>query len=90
MLIRKTVASNEGKSKKLLPKYSGPYAVKEILDHDRYLVTDLEGSTRSQKTYSGVHPVDKLKRYTLAETNGDETSDADTLASNTNHVTSSD
>lgn len=75
VLVRRSIANNDGKSKKLLPKFSGPYIVKKVLDHDRYLVTDLPGAKRSQKVYTGVYPVDKLKMYIVAESSNDESSD---------------
>ncbi|KAG5318838.1 RTXE polymerase, partial [Pseudoatta argentina] len=31
-------------NKKLLPKFKGPYVVKAVLDYDRYIVTDVDGS----------------------------------------------
>ncbi|XP_064211658.1 uncharacterized protein LOC103313554 isoform X2 [Tribolium castaneum] len=73
VLVRTTRASNEGKSRKLLPKYSGPYRIQKVLDYDRYVVTDMPGATRSQKRYEGVHSVDKLRHYVVATTSGDET-----------------
>ncbi|XP_064211389.1 uncharacterized protein LOC135265578 [Tribolium castaneum] len=75
VLVRTTRASNEGKSRKLLPKYSGPYRIQKVLDYDRYVVTDMPGATRSQKRYEGVHSVDKLRHYVVATTSGDETMD---------------
>jgi hypothetical protein len=53
VLIRKVIPTNDGKSKKLLQKYSGPYEIKKILDSDRFLITDIPGATRSQKFYEG-------------------------------------
>ena len=53
------------KSKKLLPKFSGPYLIVETLSHDRYVVEDLLGTHRSQKFYRGIVPVDNLKPYVL-------------------------
>ncbi|KAJ8953799.1 hypothetical protein NQ318_006646 [Aromia moschata] len=72
VLIRKTIGTNDGKSRKLLPKFSGPYVITKILDHDRYVVKDLPGSTRSQKPYEGVIAIDKLKPYDTALESDDE------------------
>ncbi|XP_044265801.1 uncharacterized protein LOC123012082 [Tribolium madens] len=63
VLVRKVLPSNDDKSKKLLPKYSGPYVITKVLPHDRYVIEDLPGAQRAQKFYSGVCPVDKLKPY---------------------------
>ncbi|KAJ8937624.1 hypothetical protein NQ318_003741 [Aromia moschata] len=72
VLIRKTIGTNDGKSRKLLPKFSGPYVITKILDHDRYVVKDLPGSTKSQKPYEGVIAIDKLKPYDTALESDDE------------------
>jgi hypothetical protein len=63
VLVRKAPSTNDGKSKKLLPKYSGPYEIKKILDADRFVVSDVSGSTRSRRPYEGVVSGDKLKSY---------------------------
>jgi hypothetical protein len=59
VLVRKAVPTNDGKSKKLLQKYSGPYVIKKILDCDRFIISDLKGTTRSQRPYEGVVSLDK-------------------------------
>lgn len=63
VLLRRSANANDGKSKKLLPKYSGPYVVTKVLDHDRYLI-DIPGARRARKKYQGICPADKLKPYT--------------------------
>ncbi|KAJ8947236.1 hypothetical protein NQ314_008659 [Rhamnusium bicolor] len=63
VVLRKKVATNEGQSKKLLPKYSGPYTITKILDHDRYVIEDLSGTRRTRKAYTGVCSSDKLKPF---------------------------
>ena len=54
--MRKVVASNDGKSKKALPSYVGPYEVTKVLPHDRYVIKDLPGSQRAQKAYMKGSP----------------------------------
>ena len=77
VLVRKVIPANDGKSRKLLQKYSGPYEVLKRLDSDRYVVRDLPGSTRSRRPYECVISVDKPKLYeTLTETD-ESRSDAD-------------
>lgn len=43
VLLRKNPLSNEGKNKKLFPKYEGPFQVIKILDNDRYEVVVYQG-----------------------------------------------
>lgn len=38
----KNIDSTPGVNKKLIPPFKGPYVVKKILDHNRYIVTDIE------------------------------------------------
>ncbi|KAJ8912822.1 hypothetical protein NQ315_014405 [Exocentrus adspersus] len=49
-------------SRKLLPKYSGPMVVKEVLPNDRYIVTDMDGTyrTRGKAKYQRTVAVDKI------------------------------
>jgi hypothetical protein len=78
VLVRKVVPTNDGKSKKLLQKYSGPYVIKNILDCDRFIISDLQGTTRSQRPYEGVVSVDKMKPYNMAPGSDiDSNSDSD-------------
>jgi hypothetical protein len=75
VLIRKVIPTNDGKSKKLLQHYSGPYEITKVLDSDRFVVRDLSGSTRSQRHYEGVVSIDKMKPYDLnSETDTDDSS----------------
>jgi hypothetical protein len=75
VVILKNVGPNDGKSKKLLPKYDGPFIIKEVLQHDRYVIEDIPGTTRANKFYRGVCSVDKIKPYpkvTADDDNDDE------------------
>jgi hypothetical protein len=75
VLIRKVIPTNDGKSKKLLQHYSGPYEITKVLDSDRFVVRDLPGSTRSQRRCEGVVSIDKMKPYDLnSETDTDDSS----------------
>lgn len=65
-MVRKVLTTNDGKSKKLLPKYSGPYVITKVLPHDRYVIKDLPGAQRARKAYEGICSVDKLKPFTIA------------------------
>ncbi|KAJ8961132.1 hypothetical protein NQ318_008812 [Aromia moschata] len=79
VLIRKVIPSNDGKSRKLLQKYSGPYEIVKILDKDRLVVKDLPGTTRSRRPFEGIVSTDKVKPYIddmndSEETGSDESS----------------
>ena len=62
VMIR-NVDTTAGINKKLIPKFKGPYEVKKVLDHDRYVVTDIEGFQRTQIPYTGVLSPDNIKPY---------------------------
>lgn len=81
--VRREIASNDGKSKKLLVKFHGPYEIKEVLEIDRYSVGDIKGCQRSQKPYSGVFPGEKLKRLEtmVSSDDSDDCSDEDPATS---------
>lgn len=41
-----------GVNKKLIPKFKGPYIIKTVLDHDRYIVSDIEVFQLTQLPYT--------------------------------------
>ncbi|KAL4718086.1 hypothetical protein ACJJTC_005710 [Scirpophaga incertulas] len=49
-----------GKSKKLLPKFHGPYRILKILPNDRFLVEDTPLSRRGSKRYENIVALDKM------------------------------
>ena len=80
VLVRKNKVSNDGQSKKLMPRFEGPYRVEKCLGNDRYLLKDIDGAQRSQTPYTGVHAIDSLKKFQLSEESdisSSEESDAD-------------
>lgn len=59
----KYVNTTPGVNKKLGIKYRGPYAIKEVLPHDRYIVSDVDGCQVTQIPYNGVLEANKLKKW---------------------------
>lgn len=51
----------KGKSKKLAPKFRGPYKISAVLDRDRYEVSSIDGHSRKQ--YKNIYPADQLKPW---------------------------
>jgi len=43
-----------GINKKLILKFKGPYVVKKVLEHDRYIIKDVEDNQLTQKPYEGI------------------------------------
>jgi len=62
VMIR-NIDNTPGVNEKFIPKCKGPYIIKKILDHDRYIVTDIEGFQLSQTPYTGTISVDQLRRF---------------------------
>lgn len=56
-----------GESRKLMPKYRGPYEIEQALGNDRYIVRDIEGEKQSQRTYRGTVAADRLKYVSSAK-----------------------
>lgn len=62
-----------GNSKKLIPKYQGPYKITHVFDHDRYQVEDTPLLRKGNKKYSNVVAVDKLKPWVCFKRPHDDT-----------------
>jgi len=54
-----------GYSRKLEPKYRGPYQIIKALRFDRYVVGDIPGEQISHKPYKRVVGFDRLKLVKL-------------------------
>lgn len=59
--ITKTSFKNDGKSKKLLPKFIGPYKVIECLGNDRYKIANVAGL--DSKKYESVVASDRMRHW---------------------------
>ncbi|XP_045456265.1 uncharacterized protein LOC123666103 [Melitaea cinxia] len=60
--IERTVIDKDhiGKSKKLIPKFQGPYRILKILSNDRFLVEDTPLTRKGNKRYENVIALDKI------------------------------
>jgi len=47
-----------GRSRKLEPKYRGPYKIVKALSKDRYLIQDIEGEQQTSRLYKGIIAAD--------------------------------
>lgn len=63
LVLIKQEAPSTGFSRKLYPRYRGPYQIKKVLENDRYVVTDTDELQLKQKRYESVHAADRLKRF---------------------------
>lgn len=52
---------DKGKSKKLAPRFKGPFRVSGVLDKDRYEVSNIDG--HSTRSYKNIFPADHLKPW---------------------------
>ena len=52
-----------GANKKLIPTFKGPYVVNQVLDHDRYIVKDIEGFQITQIPCTGIIGPDQMKYW---------------------------
>lgn len=53
-VVIKNVDTSVGTNKKLILKYRGPYVIKKKLDHDRYIIEDIEDFQVTQMPYHDV------------------------------------
>lgn len=52
-----------GENKKLKPRFKGPYQVKKVLDHNRYVVADVDGYQVSGKRFEGIFDPQNMRLY---------------------------
>lgn len=61
--IERKNGSNDGKSKKLVAKYQGPYRIAKILPNDRFVVQDTPITRKRNQPYNAVIAADKLRPW---------------------------
>lgn len=62
-VLIKNVDTSSGTNKKLLPKFRGPYEVKKVLEHDRYVIGDIERFQQTQMPYTSIVSPDQVKYW---------------------------
>lgn len=80
--IERTVIDKDhvGKSKKLIPKFQGPYRVLKILDNDRFVVEDTPLTRKGNKKYENIVALDKIHPWVNGYSSDGSESDKSTDA----------
>ncbi|CAD7077440.1 unnamed protein product [Hermetia illucens] len=66
LVVITNVAPSTGFSRKLEPRYRGPYVISKVLRFDRYVVEDIEGLQRRQRRFNSVFHAEHLKPWCTA------------------------
>lgn len=61
--ITKTSFNNDGKSKKLLPSYTGPFKVTKVLGNDRYKIESIPGFSNLRRKNKSTVAADRMKPW---------------------------
>lgn len=64
-VVVRHVDTSVGSNKKLLPRFRGPYVVKKKLDHDRYVVQDVDNCQITQIPYNGIIEARHMRLWKL-------------------------
>lgn len=62
-VVRTNIETTAGLNKKHLPLFKGPYVIKKVLPHDRYVVEDIQGLQVTQQTYHSILDPSNLRLY---------------------------
>lgn len=90
LVVVRRNASSTGTSRKLIPKYAGPYMIVAKLPNDRYYIEDVPETQRSQKFYKNIVAVDAMKKYDINQTTDSDESNPDEDDNNENQEDLSD
>lgn len=63
LVVIENEPSAVGESRKLEPRYRGPYIISKVLGNDRYLIEDIPGMQITKKKFCSVYTSDKIKRW---------------------------
>jgi transposase InsO family protein len=63
VMIRVTSNPATGTSQKLLPKWRGPFRVTQVLENERYEVSDIPGAVRSRVKYVAEAAAENMKSW---------------------------
>ncbi|CAD7085358.1 unnamed protein product [Hermetia illucens] len=66
LVVITNVAPSTEFSRKLEPRYRGPYVISKVLRFDRYIVEDIEGLQRRQRRFNSVFHAEHLKPWCTA------------------------
>lgn len=62
--ITKISYDNDGKSKKLVEKFIGPYVVTKVLGNDRYRISDIDGfKSKTKRKYKATVAADRMRPW---------------------------
>ena len=78
VLVKRELGAT-GQSRKLLPKYKGPYVVTRVLGNDRYVINDVPGAQRTSRPFNAVFCSGLMKPWctNLEEDSQDTSSSSD-------------
>lgn len=63
LVMIKNFDCTPGASKKLIPKFKGPYVISKILRNNRYIITDINGFQQTNKPYKGTWEACNMKPW---------------------------
>ncbi|KAL0902042.1 hypothetical protein ABMA27_000009 [Loxostege sticticalis] len=85
--IERTVIDKDhlGKSKKLVPKFQGPYRIVKVLPNDRFLVEDTPLTRKGNKRYENIVAIDKVHPWLNFNDYSTEASGSDSKCSDSDN-----